>query len=390
MSFEVLSGSGIYLDHNATTPPAVGLKSVVTEVLEYWGNPSSIHWAGHKPKILMREAREKLAKLLEVHPMELVFTSGGTEANNQALRGLYLQAQEDSPERRRVVVSAVEHPSVLKTAEVLHSMGADLQIVPVSREGKLDLSVFEELLKTPVALVSVMYANNETGHIFPIKKMAKMARAAGAMFHTDCVQTLGKLPLNLGQLDVDMATFSGHKFYGLKGAGLLYCRRGVRWKTQITGGAQERGRRAGTENLLSIVSMGHMVEALSSVESYAKSMGELRDYLESEVQKRISGIEITGSASKRLPNTSHMIIKGVDGEILLMNLDMEGFAVSTGAACSSGSPEPSPTLLAMGFQRDEAQSSLRLSLGWENTKEEVDQFLDVLEAVVLRVRRLES
>lgn len=373
----------IYLDHNATAPLAPGLKSRLPEWAELWGNPSSIHWAGRGPKALMREARQNLAQMLGVQPLELIFTSGGSEANNLAFKGL-LEAPVNG--RDQILISAVEHPSLRRAAEALTRRGFSLDVIPVSRDGRLDLSVLEAKLSARTALVSVMYANNETGHIFPIKEIAQRAHAVGAWMHTDAVQALGKIPVNLPELGVDLASFSGHKFYALKGCGVLFARRGVSLRSLIDGGGQERGRRAGTENLLSIASLGEMCRRAGEIPAQSERLRALRDQMEARICREISGVTITGCEAPRLPNTSSLVLDAVDGETLLMNLDVRGFAVSTGAACSSGSPEPSPVLLAMGLTRDEAQSSLRLSLGWGTEAEDIDLFIDELKAVVARLR----
>jgi len=368
-----------YFDHNATTPvhPEILLK--IPEWLESWGNPSSIHWAGRGPKLILREARQSIAALLGVQPLELIFTAGGSEANNLALMGV-------NSARKHIVISAVEHPSVRKTAERLRDQGFTLDLVSVSRDGELDLEQLRRLVTQETAMVSVMLANNETGHIYPLKDIAAIAHAQGALVHCDAVQALGKIDFDLRDMGVDLATFSGHKFYALKGCGVLFARKGLTVNPLIHGGAQERGRRAGTENLLSIASLGFMCAKKPEIGSQAKRIGALRDHLEKRIVGEIEKVVITGPGGLRLPNTSSLCLDGVDGETLLMNLDVRGFAVSTGAACSSGNPEPSPTLLAMGLTREEAQSSLRLSLGWYNTQEEVDRFVDELKIVVARLR----
>lgn len=383
--------SRIYLDHNATTAPSTLVRERVLEWLEAWGNPSSIHWAGRGPKALLRDARRNLSELLGCDALEIIFTSGGSESNNLAIKGVYqaLKSQrirQIGGPRNRYLLSAVEHPSVTKPMLQLKSLGADVQVVPVNRQGQIDLEAYQSLLTQDTALVSVMYANNETGHVFPIQKMAEMAHQVGALFHCDGVQSLGKVAVNLKEWRVDLATFSGHKFYALKGVGLLYARRGLTLESLIAGGGQERGRRAGTENLLAIASFGAMASRNSEVVIRSQQMEELRNHMEAEILKRISGVQLTGSENLRVANTSSMIIEGIDGETLLMNLDMRGFCVSTGAACSAGSPEPSPVLLAMGFSRREAQSSLRVSLGWETTREDVDLFIESLAQVVSRLR----
>jgi len=337
----------------------------------------------------MREARAKIAKFLGANPLELVFTSGGTEANNLALKGVFeTQASRGSEKRNRYLISSVEHPSIKRTAEYLESRGAEVVVIPVNRRGEIDLAAYDAALNEDTALVSIMLANNETGNVFPIKELAARAHAKGALFHSDCVQALGKLELNLTDLGVDLATFSGHKFYSLKGAGILYTRRGVQLESLIHGGGQERHRRGGTENTLAIAALASMCELKDDVARHAETMRELRDHLEKRIFSEITHVRVTGADSPRVPNTSSLIVPGVDGEILLMNLDLKGFAVSTGAACSSGSPEPSPVLLAMGLSRREAQSSLRVGLGWSTTREEVDRFVDTLVGVVSHLRSI--
>jgi len=371
--------AAVYLDHNATTPVHPELLAKVPEWLASWGNPSSIHAFGRGPKTILREARQKIADLVGVQPLELIFTAGGSEANNLALKGV-------ATKRKHFVVSAVEHPSVRKTAEWLRAQGATVDFVDVNREGQIDLEQLRSLVTAQTAMVSVMLANNETGHIFPIKEIAAITHAQGALLHCDAVQALGKIEFNLRDLGVDLASFSGHKFYALKGCGVLYARKGVTIHSLIHGGAQERGRRAGTENLLAIASLGFMCGKKSEIAVQAQRIGALRDHMEKRILAEITDTVITGPTGPRLPNTSSLCLAGVDGETLLMNLDVRGFGVSTGAACSSGNPEPSPTLLAMGLSREEAQSSLRLSLGWGNTREEVDRFVDELISVVARLR----
>ncbi|MEO0336594.1 MAG: cysteine desulfurase family protein, partial [Pseudomonadota bacterium] len=242
------------------------------------------------------------------------------------------------------------------------------------------------LREQPTSLVSIMFANNETGSRFPVEQACKLAHDYGALFHSDMVQALGKIPFSLNETGFDFASFSAHKFYALKGCGVLYSRTGMQLDSLIKGGRQERGRRAGTENALSIAALGMMADKLAEVSDRAREVRKLRDHMEQQMTERIPGIVFNGCEVERLPNCSSAIVPGVDGETLLMNLDMKGFAVSTGAACSSGSPEPSPTLLAMGLTREEAQSSLRLGLGWSTTREQVEQFVEVLEKTVVRLR----
>ncbi len=362
------------------------LKSKVGDWLEAWGNPSSIHWAGRGPKALLREARSQLAQLLGVESLELIFTSGGSEANNLAFKGVCDKTALTTGDRGQIIISAVEHPSVRKTAEWLRMRGYRLDFVPVDRDGRLNLDVLRSLLSEKTALVSVMLANNETGHIFPVAEVARMAHSVGALMHCDAVQALGKIPLNLPELGADLVSLSGHKFYALKGCGVLYARKGLQLTSLIHGGGQERGRRAGTENLPAIASLGFMASKVDEVITQSERLRKLRDLMEEVILREIEGVTITGRAGLRLPNTSSLVIDAVDGETLLMNLDVRGYAVSTGAACSSGSTEPSPTLLAMGLTRGEAQSSLRLSLGWRTNEDDVVGFVAALKAVVARLR----
>lgn len=395
MSFSTLrANKRIYLDHNATTPVAESVRDQLVSWVELWGNPSSIHQSGRGPKALMRESRDKIAKALGANPLEIIFTSGGSESNNLALKGVFDAMKKSEAfgraKRNRYLFSDVEHPCIRRTAEYLAEQGAEIAFIPVGRDGRIDLAKYEELLDDRVALVSVMLANNETGNLFPVKEMAARAHAHGALFHTDGVQALGKIPVNLSDLGVDLASFSGHKFYALKGSGVLFARRGLTIESLIHGGGQERHRRGGTENLLAIASLGFMCGFKDQIAQRGNDVECLRNRMEARILEEIRGVSLTGAESPRLPTTSSLVIEGVDGETLLMNLDMKGFSVSTGAACSSGSPEPSPVLLAMGLSRNEAQSSLRVGLGWGTTLEEVDAFVDTLKTVVSHVRSLST
>ncbi len=374
----------VYLDHNATTPVHPSVLGQCADWVAVWGNCSSIHWAGQDAKNLLREARAQVAQSLGVHPLEIIFTSGGSESNNTVLKSL-----SPSKTRKQIICSAVEHPSVLRTLEFLASSGFDITTIPVSREGRLDMQAFERALSENTALVTIMAANNETGHLFPIAEIAEMAHKVGALVHTDAVQAYGKIPLSLSKLNVDYASLSGHKVYALKGVGVLYCRRQSPFESLIHGGGQERGRRSGTENLLGIASLGFMAKNLNSqIPQQTPRLAALRDHMEERILNEIPDVTITGREEVRLANTASFIFAGVDGESLLMSLDLKGFAVSTGAACSSGNPEPSPTLLAMGLSRAEAQSSLRVSLGWSNTENEINAFVDELTLTIQRLRQI--
>jgi cysteine desulfurase len=383
------SKSGVYLDHNATTPLSSEVAGKVPALLTAWGNPSSIHQFGRGPKAVMRAARKKLSLGLGCRDLELVFTSGGSESNTSVIRSVFdrqklLPAGE---KRMRMICSAVEHPAVIQAMSDLVPHGLDWVQVPVDRGGAMDLEFLEKALRDkPTSLVSIMFANNETGSLLPVEQACQLAHKHGALFHSDMVQALGKVSFSLQDLGFDFASFSAHKFYALKGCGVLYARTGSKIDSLIKVGRQERGRRAGTENALAIASLGIMAERLPEVEERAMQMRQLRDFMAQQMLERIPEVSFNGCAVQRLPNCCSAIIPGVDGETLLMNLDMKGFAVSTGAACSSGSPEPSPTLLAMGLSREEAQSSLRVGLGWSTTRAQVEQFLEVLEKTVVRLR----
>lgn len=385
-----LGSARIYLDHNATAPLAQQVVEMVPRWLQDWGNPSSIHFAGRGPKTLLRSSRELIANMVNATPLEIVFTSGGSEANNLALKGVFESYQKTGliprPFRNRYLISAVEHPSVRRTAEILRERGAEVELIPVDRNGQIDLNWLAEAIDERTALVSVMLANHETGNLLPLRQIADLAHAKGALLHSDCVQALGKIPVDVRALGVDLASFSGHKFYSLKGCGFLFIRKGATIESLIHGGGQERHRRAGTENLLAIAALGTMCEMKDDVASRGEFVRTLRDTLEQRVLEEIPGTSLTGAEGARIPNTSSLVIDGVDGETLLMNLDMRGFSVSTGAACSSGSPEPSPVLLAMGLKRSEAQSSLRVGLGWGTSAREVELFVETLKSVVHHLR----
>lgn len=387
-AFNLKDEGRIYLDHNATTPIAAKIVPHISDWLKAWGNPSSIHQSGRGPKALIRDARLSVASLLGVSPLEVVFTSGASEANNTVLKSVFLNPSRD-PLRDTLIISSVEHPSIEKTAQDLEArFNVKVIRVPIGRQGEFDFEFYRKCISEKVALVSVMAANNETGHIFPIEEIAKLAKSVGALVHTDAVQVLGKKQIKVTDWGVDFASFSGHKFYALKGVGVLFVKRGSPFSALIVGGPQERRRRAGTENTLAIASLGLMAGYAGEISDRAQKVATLRDGLEERITQLIPGVQITGREGQRICTTSSMMIPGVDGESLLMSLDIEGISVSTGAACSSGNPEPSPVLLAMGFTRAEAQSSLRIGLGWGTTENELNTFVEKLLKTVERLRSL--
>lgn len=377
----------IYLDFNATTPLSENVLSHMPELLKLWGNPSSIHLASRGPKTVLRETRKKLADYLKISSLEIIFNSGASEGNNTVLKSVW--AELSTKGKNEFLISSVEHPSIAKTAQYLESLGAIVHWIPVSRQGELDLAFIKSHLNARTALVSVMLANNETGTVFPIQEVVSLAKAHGVLVHSDCVQAFGKTDFDLQSLGVDYATLSAHKFYALKGCGVLYVKKGSPFVNLVHGGGQERSRRGGTENILGIASLGVMLEQLSQIANKEQQIKDLRDYFEDEIKAQISGVSITCEKSKRLSNTSSLVIPGVDGETLLVSLDLKGFAVSTGAACSSGNPEPSPVLLALGLTRAEAQNSLRVSLGWSTTREQIDLFIHHLVEVVEHLRQIQ-
>jgi cysteine desulfurase len=374
----------VYLDYNATTPLHPLALPFVIESLKKFGNPSSVHWAGRESKKMMTEARSHISKFLHCDPLELIFTAGGSEANNLALKGIL----DIKSERNEIICCEVEHPSVLKTVSYLREQGFVVHYLKVSKAGFIDLEILEQLLTEKTALVTCQLVNNETGNIFPIKKITKLAHKVGAIVHSDMVQGLGKIPIDLHAMDVDLASFAGHKFYSLKGAGVLYVKRGIHVEPLIHGGGQERSRRAGTENVLSISAFGEVIRLLGVklTEENLRLEG-MRNDLQARLLE-ISGVTINGVDGKRVPNTLNATFENVDGETLLINLDTRGFAVSSGAACSSGSQEPSPVLTAMGFSSEEASQSLRISLGWLTTQEEVDLFYTNLVSAVNQMRQI--
>jgi cysteine desulfurase len=383
------TSDGVYLDHNATTPVDPSLFELVPVWMSQFGNPSSIHQASRGPRTLIREARAKTAEALNVSPLEIVFNSGASEGNNTVIKSIWDRRGIERPE---FLCSSVEHPSVIKAMQAIEKKGAIIRWIPVSKDGVLDLNFVKTHMSPKTALVSIMSANNETGTLFPVAPIVEMAKIMGALVHSDCVQMFGKQSLDLKKLGVDYATFSGHKFYSVKGCGFMYIKKTAPLENLVDGGAQERFRRGGTENTIGIAAMGHMATTMATMDLSTKlaEIGQMRDSMEARLLAQIPELHITAQKSPRLTNTSHMMIAGIDAETLLINLDLDGFYVSTGAACSSGNPEPSPVLLAMGFTRNEAQTSLRVSLGWNSKPEDLEKFVQRLSETVARLRQMKS
>jgi cysteine desulfurase len=378
----------IYLDYNATAPLARDVTDAISRALvDTFGNPSSVHAFGQGAKAALDEARTEVARLVDADPSSLVFTSGGTEADNLALRGV-ADATRD-PRRRRIITTGIEHEAVLTTARALEREGWTIDVLPVGEAGVLSPATLEASLTPETALVSVMHANNEVGTIQPIAELAALARARGALFHTDAVQSVGKIPVSVSQLGVDLLSLSGHKFGGPKGTGALWIRRGVRLASQATGGRQERNRRAGTENVPALVGLGVAARlARAKLDAAAASIAQLRDRLEHGVLTGVPGTAVNGDRDRRVPNTTNISFDGLEAESLLIALDLEGVAVSTGSACSSGSLEPSHVLRAMGLPNQRARNSLRFSLGAETTTADIDFVVSILPTLVAKLRRL--
>jgi cysteine desulfurase len=378
----------IYLDHNATTPPATEVVDRMAAALrEQFGNPSSVHHYGQVAKSALDDARSAVAALIGGDPSEVVFTSGGTESDNFAIRGA-AEALEPTG-RRHLVASAIEHEAVLNTFKALARRGWRTTLLPVDQSGVVSTDVLEQALTDDTALVSIMHANNEIGTIQPVAELARIAKARGAVFHTDAVQTAGKIPVDVKALGVDLLSLSAHKFYGPKGAGALWIRRGVRLHAPMTGGKQERSRRAGTENVAGIIGLGVAAQlARGKMAAEGDRLSALRDRLEEGILAAVSGTAINGARLPRVPNTTNISFDRIEAESLLIALDLAGVAVSTGSACSSGTLEPSHVLKAMGFPPHRTQNSIRFSLGAANTEADVQRVIDVLPGVVDKLRSL--
>ncbi len=378
----------IYLDHNATTPvhPAV-VEAVARALAGTFGNASSVHAWGQQAKTALDDARAAVAALLGAEPAEVVFTAGGTEADNFAVRGA-AEAME-AKGRRRILAGAIEHEAVLNTCRHLARRGCDCVFLPVTTDGLVTADALRAAIDDRTALVSVMHANNEIGTVQPVAELAAIAHEHGALFHTDAVQTVGKIPVSVSGLGVDLLSLSGHKFNGPKGTGALWIRRGTRLAPILTGGRHERNRRAGTENVPGLVGLGVAARiAAETLVGKDTAMAALRDRLETGVLQQVPRTTVNGAGAPRVPNTTNISFAGVEAESLLIALDLEGVAVSTGSACSSGTLEPSHVLKAMHLPQGRTQSAIRFSFGEGNTTDEVDRVLAILPAIVEKLRSL--
>ena len=377
----------IYLDYNATSP----VRPEVLEVMlpfykEQFGNPSSVHWAGRQVSGALEKAREQVAALINASPAEIVFVSCGSEGDNMAIKGSLEPLKEKG---NHIITTTVEHPAVLETCQAMEKDGYEVTYLPVSKDGQLDLADLEKAITDKTILISIMWANNETGNLYPIEEIGRIAKKYNIRFHTDAVQAVGKVPVDVQKANLDLLVISGHKIGAPKGVGAIYIRRGTRMKNFIHGGHQERNRRAGTQNVAGIVGLGKACEmAASEQEDYYKRVRAMRDRLEDGVLSQVPDIKLNGTPDRndRLPNTLNVSFAYIEGESLLLNLDMFGIAASSGSACTSGSLEPSHVMGAMCVEVTLAHSSTRFSLGPETTEEEIDKVLEVLPATVQRLR----
>jgi cysteine desulfurase len=374
----------IYLDNNATTAidPQV-LDAMLPYLREQYGNPSSAYSFGKKVARAIDQAREQVASLVHCDPAEIVFTSCGTESDNSAIQSALLIDRD----RKHIVTSKVEHSAILKQAETLARRGYEISWLDVDEHGLLDLTVLEQAIRPDTAIVSLMWANNETGVLFPIEEIAAICQRKQTIFHTDAVQAVGKVPIDLGSGAIQFLSLSGHKLHAPKGVGVLYVNRRARFNPFLIGGSQEEKRRGGTHNTASIVGLGKAAElAAEHLAEENARVKNMRDRFEQEVMARISGIQINGDPDRRLPNTANLAIEGADSEALLMLLDQKGVCCSAGSACTAGALEPSHVLRAMGFSTERARASLRFSFGRFNTEQEVSSAIGILETAVEKVR----
>ncbi len=384
--FKHMTGKTIYLDNNATTKidPEVfdAMKPFLTD---YYGNPSSIHTFGGQVGAEIEKARFSVAGLLGANPTEIIFTSCGTESDNSAIfSSLFL-----CPKRKKIVVSKVEHPAILNVGKELLRRGYKVSEAPVDSHGKIDIERISELIDVETALVSVMWANNETGNIYPVEEIAKIAHQKGALFHTDAVQAVGKIPIDMSKSCIDMLSLSGHKIHAPKGVGALFVKRGIRFRPFMVGGHQERGRRGGTENVAGIVALGKACEIAGRNMEYENTeVRELRDFLEKSLLDKIPKCRINGDVPHRLPNTSNISFEFIEGEAILLLLNQFGVCASSGSACTTGSLEPSHVLRAMGVPYTAAHGSIRFSLSRYNKKDEIEFIIEKLPPLIDRLRQI--
>jgi cysteine desulfurase NifS len=369
----------IYLDHNATTPLAAEVKEHIQEIIDVYGNPSSIHREGKKARRIIEEARRKVAQQINCTAKRIVFTGCGSEANNLAIKGV---AFANWKEKNHIVTSSIEHPAVLDTCKWLEKYNFKVTYLGVDKTGRVDPDDLKEAMTDHTCLVTVMFANNETGTIQPIEELAGITKERGVLFHTDAVQAVGKIPVDIEALGVDLLTLSAHKLYGPKGVGALYIRKGIRLESLIHGGDQEGGVRSGTENLLEIAGFGKTMERVPTYISHRDRIEKLRNRLETGIGKIIGDYRLNSHERQRLPNTLNVTVPGFRGESIVLEMDRRGVCFSSGSACHSESSEPSHALLAMGLTEEQAHCALRFSLGHENTEEDIERTLQLLEEII--------
>lgn len=377
----------VYLDNAATTPvnPEV-LREMMPYFTEKFGNPSSIHSFGREARQAVDKARERVAKALGAKPEEIYFTGGGSESDNWAIKGVAFANRDRG---NHIITSKIEHHAVLHTCEYLESQGFEVTYLDVDEYGMVDVEQLKKEITDRTILITIMFANNEIGTIQPVEEIGKIARDKGIYFHTDAVQSVGKIPIDVDRLNIDLLSMSGHKIGGPKGVGVLYARKGVKIHNLIHGGAQERRMRAGTENVPAIVGLGKAVELASeNLENNIKRLTALRDKLIEGIMDKIDHVRLNGHPTKRLPNNVNFCFEFIEGESLLLSLDMVGIAASSGSACTSGSLDPSHVLMAIGLPHEIAHGSLRLTLGEINTQEDIDYVLEQLPPIVERLRAL--
>ena len=386
----------VYLDHNATTPLHPEVQKTMCEALEIFGNPSSLHGFGRTARSLVEEARERVASFIGASYDEIIFVGSGSEANNTVLQTLTCMPNQicnlgTINRGASVITSAIEHPCILEAAKCLRDRGSQVAFLGVGDDGKVDLDQYRSEIGENTGIVSVMMANNETGTIQDIKTLAGIAHEHGALFHTDGVQAVGKIPVDVKELDVDFLSLSAHKIYGPKGIGVLYIKKGVNYCPLIRGGHQEKGRRAGTENTLGIIGLGKAIEMRQlEMEEETKRMKELRTALKQGISDSIPDVKFIGHQEDCVLTTVNVSFEGAEGEAILLYLDLEGIAVSTGSACASGSLDPSHVLLAMGLPAELAHGSIRISMGRSTTREDIEYTVEKLTAVIKRIRQMST
>lgn len=377
----------VYFDNSATTrTDEEVVKAMLPYLTESYGNASSIYKLGRQNRKAVEDAREKVAKALGCDASEIYFTAGGSESDNTAIRGI---AYAYKNKGNHIITSKIEHPAVLETCKQLEKEGFEVTYIGVDENGIVNLNELENAIKETTTLITIMFANNEIGTIEPIKQIGEIAKKHNVIFHTDAVQAVGTVRIDVKELNIDSLSLSAHKFYGPKGIGALYVRKGVNFQKFVNGGHQERNKRAGTENVAGIVGLGKAIElAYATLDEHNKKIKELRDYYVEQVEARIPYIKINGDREKRLPGNSNISFRFIEGEGLLLNLDLKGICASSGSACTSGSLDPSHVLLAIGLPHEIAHGSLRISIGKYNTKEEVDYLIDNLVEIVKRLREM--